>query len=127
MRIRKTAAGATVALAALTTGALIAGPAAADPTGAKKGEVFTLECQGLGTVEVATNGNSIWPSTHLTAGNGVLVPYAFHLELTPSGGETQSVDIAKHGPKNATVDVCTFNHEDSDGTLSGTAYVAVHP
>ena len=125
--LRTLAASATVALAALASSSLIAGPAAADPTRAKKGQVFTLACEDLGVVEVATNGNSIWPPTLLTASTQVLVPYAFHLEFTPPGGETQSVDISKPAPKNATVDVCTFGGEDANGSLRGVAYVAVRP
>src|SRR5207247_6412187 len=55
MKFTRVAAGATVVLAALTTSGLIAGPAGADPTNAKKGQVFDMTCEGLGTVEIATN------------------------------------------------------------------------
>jgi hypothetical protein len=121
------AAGATVALAALTTSGLVAGPAGADPTNAKKGEVLSLACGDLGTIEIATNGNGDWTPGHLTTSNQVLVPYAFHFEFTPPGGETQSEDISKHAPKNATLDVCTFGGEDENGSFSGIVYVAVRP
>ena len=127
MKLRRMAAGATVALAALTMSGLIAGPAGADPTNAKKGEVFSLACGEVGTIEVATNGNSIWPAVQLTTSNQVLVAYGFHFEFTPTGGETQSMDIFKPVPQNATLDVCTFGGEDSEGSLSAIAYVAVRP
>ena len=127
MKFRRIAAGATVALSALTTSGLIAGPADADPTNAKKGQVFSAACEDLGTIELATNGNGDWTPSLLTAGNQVLVPYGLHLEFTPIGGPTQSVDFSKPAPKNATLDVCTFGGADPNGSFSGIAYVAVHP
>ena len=127
MKFTRMAAGATVALAALTTSGLIAGPAGADPTNAKKGQVYNVTCEDLGTVEIATNGSGDWTPVLLTASNQVLVPYRLHLEFTPIGGETQSFDLVKPAPKNATLDVCTFGSDDSQGSFRGIAYVAVHP
>jgi hypothetical protein len=57
----------------------------------------------------------------------VLVPYRLHLEFTPVGGETQSLDLVKPAPKNATLDVCTFGSDDSQGSFRGVAYTAVRP
>jgi hypothetical protein len=127
MKFRRMAAGATVALATLTTSGLIAGPAGADPTNAKKGQVHNVVCEDLGTVEIAENGSGDWTPAHLTASNQVLVPYRLHLEFTPVGGETQSLDLFKPAPKNATLDVCTFGSDDSQGSFRGIAYVAVRP
>jgi hypothetical protein len=127
MKFTRMAAGATVVLAAFTTSGLIAGPAGADPTNAKKGQVFNMTCEGLGTVEIATNGSGDWTPVHLTAGNQVLVPYRLHLEFTPVGGETQTLDLFKPGPKNATLDVCTFGSDDSQGSFRAIAWVAVRP
>ena len=127
MNVRRIAAGATVGLTALTTSGLIAGPAGADPTNAKKGQVHNLVCEGLGTVEIAENGSGDWTPVHLTASNQVLVPYRLHLEFTPVGGETQSLDLVKPEPKNATLDVCTFGNDGSQGSFRGIAWVAVRP
>ena len=127
MNFTRMAAGATMALAALTTCGLIAGPAGADPTNAKKGQVFDVTCDGLGTVEIATNGSGDWTPVLLTAGNQVLVPYRLHLEFTPVGGETQTLDLFKPAPKNATLDVCRWGSDDSQGSFSAIAYVAVRP
>ena len=99
MNFTRMAAGATMALAALTTCGLIAGPAGADPTNAKKGQVFNVTCEGLGTVEIATNGSGDWTPVLLTTTNQVLVPYRLHLEFTPVGGETQTLDLVKPAPK----------------------------
>ena len=125
MKFTRMAAGATVALAALTTSGLIAGPAGADPTNAKKGQVYNVTCRDLGTVEIATNGSGDWTPVHLTAGSQVLVPYRLHLEFTPVGGATQTFDLFKPVPKNATLDVCMWESDDSQGSFSGIAYVAV--
>jgi hypothetical protein len=114
-------------LAAVTTSGLVARPAGADPTNAKKGEVLSLACEDLGTIEIATNGNGEWTPGHIIGSNQVLVPYAFHFEFTPPGGPTESEDISKKTPKNATLDICTFGGESPDGTFSGIAYVAVRP
>jgi hypothetical protein len=127
MKYGRMAAGATVALAALTTSGLIAGPAGADPTNAKKGQVYDVACEDLGTVQIATNGSGEWTPVLLTASNQVLVPYRLHLEFTPVGGETQSLDLVKPAPKNATLDVCTFGSDDSQGSFRGIAYTAVRP
>ena len=127
MKFTKIAAGATLALAALTTSGLIAGPAGADPTNAKKGQVFNVTCDDLGTVEIATNGSGDWTPVLLTATNQVLVPYRLHLEFTPVGGETQTLDLFKPAPKNATLDVCMWGSDDSDGSFRALAYVAVRP
>jgi hypothetical protein len=125
MKFTRLAAGAIVALAALTTSGLIAGPAGADPTNAKKGQVFNVTCRDLGTVEIATNGSGDWTPVHLTAGNQVLVPYGLHVEFTPVGGETQTLDLFKPAPKNATLDVCMWASDDSDGSFRAIANVAV--
>jgi hypothetical protein len=127
MKFRRMAVGATVVLAALCTSGIVAGPAGADPTNAKKGQVYDVACEHLGTVEIATNGSGDWTPVLLTATNQVLVPYRLHLEFTPVGGETQSLDLVKHAPKNATLDVCTFGSDDSQGSFRGIAYVAVRP
>ena len=86
-----------------------------------------MTCEGLGTVEIATNGSGDWTPVHLTAGNQVLVPYRLHLEFTPVGGETQTLDLFKPAPKNATLDVCTFGSDDSQGSFRAIADVAVRP
>ncbi len=128
MKFRRIAAGATVALATMTTSGLIAGPAGADPINAKKGQVYNVVCEDLGTIEIATNGSGDWTPVLVTAGNQVLVPYRLHLEFTPVGGETQSLDLVKHAPpKNATLDVCTFGSDDSQGSFRAIAWVAVRP
>ena len=125
MKCTRLAAGATAALTALTASGLVAGPAGADPINAKKGQVYDVVCENLGTVEIATNGSGDWTPVHLTAGDQVLVPYRLHLEFTPVGGETQSLDLFKPEPKNATLDVCTFGSDDAQGSFRAIAWVAV--
>ena len=126
MNIRRLGAGIALAMAATPVGVVFATPASADPV--NHGEVLTLECDGLGTLEIATTGDGQWTPGLLTSNNQVLVPYAFHFEFTPAGSdETFTEDIAKPAPRNGRLDMCTFGGSDEEGTFSGTAWVSYTP
>jgi hypothetical protein len=118
--------GAGVALL-MTTGTLIgivANAASADP----HGELITLECEVLGTLDIVTNGNGLWTPGHVVDGTQVLVPYRFRFEFTPSGGgEPEVFEVSKPGPANGRLDVCTFTLEEEDGTVNGTVWISHTP
>jgi hypothetical protein len=112
----------------VTTGILIgvaANAASADP---KRGELITLDCDALGTVDVAVNGNGLWSPGHVVDSTQVLVPYKFRFEFTPTGGgEPEVEEVAKRGPANGRLDVCTFTIEEEDGTINGTVWISYTP
>src|SRR5882672_8041579 len=90
---------------------LLAGPAAAAPTNAKKGETLELRCGGgvTGTIEIATNGNGDWTPGHVISdGHQTLVPYAFVFFFTNNSGQTFVDVISKPQPANGRYAVCTF-------------------
>jgi hypothetical protein len=122
-----------VALATVTMVLGAAGTAGADPTNAKKGEIITIECDGgLGTLTVALNGNGDFTPGHVTTSTQVGIPYALHIEgsFTPTGGEPEPFvdDIAKKGPRNGRLAVCTFHEagQDEGGTFEfdGTVWIS---
>jgi hypothetical protein len=119
--------GAGIALV-ITTGPMIgivANPAGADPT--NPGEVLTLDCDGLGTLEIATNGNGLWTPGLVIDGNQVLIPYRFRFEFTPIGGDTEVFEVSKPAPRNGRLDVCTFSGEEEGGTFFGTVWISYTP
>lgn len=59
---------------ALTAG--LAGPVAADPVGAKNGEILPLNCGGT-IYDIALNGNGEFTPGHDVDSNTVLIPVAF--------------------------------------------------
>ena len=108
-------------LAVLTAaGALAAlpGTAGADPVNAKKGELIPIECEQLGSLTVATNGNGDFTPGLVTTSTQVGIPYELHLSgsFTPSGGPTETFteDHAHPAPHNGRLDVCTFHVGGSD-------------
>jgi hypothetical protein len=122
---------AAVAFAAVTG----VGTAAADPVKAKKAELLTITCDnGLGTLEIATNGNGTYTPGHVTTSNLVGKPYELHITgtFTPPGGEPQSFsedNVKKHAPNSGRLATCTFHQEGSDpdgGTfvIDGTAKIS---
>jgi hypothetical protein len=126
MMVRRVGLGIALAMAAAVAAIALATPAGADPV--NHGEVLTLECDGLGTLEIATNGNGQWTPGLVTSDNQVLVPYAFHFEFTPAGSnQTFTEHVAKPAPRNGRLDVCTFGGSDEEGAFSGTAWVSYTP
>ena len=119
--------GAGVAL--LMTGVLMgvaANAAGADPT--RRGELITLDCDALGTLDIAVNGNGLWSPGHVLDSTQVLVPYRFRFEFTPpGGGEPEVEEVSKRGPANGRLDVCTFTIEEEGGTINGTVWISYTP
>jgi hypothetical protein len=109
-------------LALLTAAGMVAvlpGTAGADPIKPKTSSVFPIECEHLGSLTVATNGNGDFTPGHVTTSTQVGIPYELHLSgsFTPSDGgptETFTEEHVKRGPRNGRLDVCTFHVEASD-------------
>ena len=125
--------GGGLACAMFVGGVLHAG---ADPVNAKKGEVLPIECDGgLGSLTVAVNGNGDFTPGHVITSTQVGVPYAFRFEVsfTPTGGETQTEveALAKRGPRNGRLAVCTFHQEEQSEegvfVLDGTVWISYTP
>ncbi|NNE11906.1 MAG: hypothetical protein HKN41_06615 [Ilumatobacter sp.] len=99
-----------VVLLASSLMAIPVGGAAADP----KTEPLWLECTGVPSGWITSNGNGLWTPGLASAGTGVHIPYAFEFELwfTPEGGEEQLVgteSYSKRAPRNGHPHgVCTF-------------------
>ena len=54
----------------------------------------------------------------------MLIPYAFHFEFTPTGGETESEDLFKSEPHNRPLDRCTFSGtEEGFGTFTAIVWL----
>jgi len=111
-----------------TVGALglMAGPAGADPTGAKNALVFSAQC-GAQSVDVVVNGSGEWSPAHVLGTNRVFQPVAFDLTFTftPTGGPTfTETDVTEKRGPNQPTQTCTidasFTTPDGVFTLSGT-------
>src|SRR5262245_50292372 len=93
----------------LATGFLLATAVSASadpPVPSQHGNLTTLHCDQLGTLQVISNGNGRWDRTaqpmHVLNSNLVLVAYSFRVELTPPGGQTQVVvDHSNPPPRTA--------------------------
>ena len=103
----------------------LAGPAAADPINSKNAEPINITCDnGIGTVQIVSNGNGRWTPGLVTTSNLVGIPYEFHVvgTFTPTGGtpETFTEDAVKPAPRSGRLATCTFHEEgsDPDGTFS---------
>jgi hypothetical protein len=113
MNLRRIAAGASVALVTVVGPVigLATGPAGADPTNAKRSNVFPITCEENGTLTIVTNGNGRWTPGLVTTNNQVGHPYELHSSgsFTPTGGATQTFteDFVKPAPRNGRLDVCT--------------------
>jgi hypothetical protein len=127
------ARAATLTLAIMGGIWMMAGPAAADPTNAKKGEILELRCDGgLGTLTVALNGNTLLTPGLVTTSNQVVIPYRLHFEgsFTPTGGDPEPIveDVQKRGPHNGRLATCTFHEDESNElgslVLDGTVWVS---
>lgn len=95
----------------------LSAPAGAVPT---NGETLVLECDVLGTVEIATNvGNGEWTPGFLKGSHVRLIPYAFRFQF---GDEV--FEVSKPAPANGRLDVCTFSVEDEGGTFNGTVWLS---
>ena len=120
-----------VVLGIASLGVAQAAPAAADPNG----EVITLDCDTLGTVQVVVFSNGPSSPGLVVGSNQVVIPYELHLDgtFTPTGGdpETFSEDVVKPAPRHGRTDHCTFHEVDTDefGTLvlDGEAFVSYTP
>jgi hypothetical protein len=133
---RRMARVATLMVAIVGGIGMMAGPAAADPTNAKKGEILEIHCDGgLGTLTVALNGNAQLTPGLVTTSNQVVIPYRRHLEgsFTPTGGDPEPIveDVQKRAPHNGRLATCTFHVEDSNESgslvLDGTVWVSYTP
>jgi hypothetical protein len=119
--------GLTVALVGASLAAT-AQVASADPTSAKKSEIFTAIC-GSQTVEFSINGTGVFSPGHVLGSTAVFVPTSFSItfSFTPIGGTTQSgTDTAakENAPEDAVTcalpaDLNTFTGPDGTFTLSG--------
>ncbi|MFM7069742.1 MAG: hypothetical protein ACKOYM_09825 [Actinomycetes bacterium] len=94
-------------------------PAGASGPPVERFDGIYLTCDGLGEVFIVTlpaNGD-FTPGLVLDS-NAVLVPYEFHnsFTFTPTGGEpqTESEDLVKRAPMQATLDRCVGRGEFSD-------------
>jgi hypothetical protein len=100
--------------------------ASADPpVPSQHGNLTTLHCDQLGTLQVISNGNGRWDLTaqpmHVLNSNLVLVAYSFRVELTPPGGQTQVlVDHSKPPPQDSRLDIC---HATETDPVLGTASI----
>jgi hypothetical protein len=94
----------------------LAAPAQAAPSG---GEMLTLECDLLGTVDITTGpGHGLWTPGFVAGTTQRLVPYAFRFEF---GSEVE--EFSKRAPRSGMLDRCEF----SDGDLSGTVWLSYTP
>ena len=130
------ARAATLTLVTVGGIGMAAGPAAADPTNAKKGEILEIQCDGgLGTLTVALNGNAELTPGLVTTSNQVVIPYQRHIEgsFTPTGGDPVPIvqDVEKPAPNNGRLAACTFHESGSNESgslvLDGTVWVSYTP
>jgi hypothetical protein len=111
---------------------VVAGSAAADPSGAKNSAPVTVVC-GATTYHAVANGNGEWSPAHDLNSNSVLIPVAFGVEtdvFTPVGGPSQvtfSAARAKgsaspngHPPINCSYTVGPFVFPDGTFVAFGT-------
>ena len=114
-----------VALGVAAIVGLMAAPAGAVP---KKGDALALECDVLGSIDIATtSGNGQWTPGFVVGSNQRLIPYAFRFEFAPPGGPTVVDEVRKRAPRNGRLDRCTFGGEDPDGTFSGIVWLSYTP
>lgn len=94
---------ATVILGVLVAGATLAPTASADP----KTDPIYLECVGVPSGYIASNGNGDYTAGLSLSSTGVYIPYAFSIEgyFTPLGGEEELLfsdsTSKKKAPSNA--------------------------
>jgi hypothetical protein len=106
--------------------------ASADP----KSGVLPLECDELGSVEIAVPGNGYATTPGLVASSTqVGIPYAITLvgTYTPYGGEPEPIldAVARRAPASGRLDHCTFHQEGDDGlgtfVLDGDVWISYTP
>jgi hypothetical protein len=127
-----------VAAGAASMVGVLAGPASADPIGAKNVFPVTANCGSAGTFQAVVNsangkgsgaqsGNQAeWVPAHLSPGTGVFHPTVFDLTFTftPSGGQPQSMpQVDTRGNQTGNV-TCAINGSQTDSagdtfTLTG--------
>ena len=104
----------------------------ADP----KSGVLPLECDELGSVEIAVPGNGYAITPGLVASSTqVGIPYAITLvgTYTPYGGEPEPIldVVERRAPASGRLDHCTFHQEGDDGlgtfVLDGDVWVSYTP
>jgi hypothetical protein len=117
---------------AFVLAALGAGPAGADPTGAKFSLPVTANCGGT-IVQAVVNGNGDWAPAHVLNSTEVFIPLQFGpatgVFIDPGGGvhpinDPASPPKGNASPPGRTIVTCTFsiNHTFPDGshlTVSG--------
>lgn len=130
MRLRLTLA---VGISALAFAALGVAPAGADP---QKGEVLTIECDALGSLDVVIFSNGRGSPGLVVGSTQVGIPYKLQLEgtFTPAGGgdpETFTDEWEHPAPKNGRLDHCTFHQEETgpEGTavIDGEVWISYTP
>jgi hypothetical protein len=123
-------AAALVAAASLMLAT--AGPVAADPVNPPNaGLIVTIHCQQLGDLIAIQEGNGLWTRAaipwHVLNSNQVLVAYAVHFVVTPTGEPTQVIDASKPTPGSFRLDVCIQHDEGPEGVFDGTYWVSYTP
>jgi hypothetical protein len=136
--MRTTAKGSRVSIALLALASSVglslglATAANADP----KNGVLPLECDELGSVEIAIPGNGYATTPGLVAASTqVGVPYAITLvgTYTPFGGDPEPIlDVfGRRAPASGRLDHCTFHQEGDDGlgtfVLDGDIWISYTP
>ena len=110
----------------------VATAASADP----KNGVLPLECDELGSVEIAVPGNGYATTPGLVAASTqVGIPYAITLigTYTPFGGEPEPIlDVyTRRAPAHDRLDHCTFHQEGADElgsfVLDGDVWISYTP
>ena len=137
MHARRTTARSAIALITAAAGlGLLPDAAGADPVMAKKSQLISLECEELGSLTVAVNGNGAFTPGMVVTSTQVGIPYGFHISgtFTPNDGsppQSFSEDNEKRAPRHGRLDVCTFSVDELDpyGTIAfaGTVKISYTP
>jgi hypothetical protein len=99
--------------------AVVASPASAAPTNAKKADFAELTCSNGAVYSIVANGNGNFTPAHILDGEGrTLIPVAFSFVVTNENGDVVFADTVAHpgqmnGLSGDLVD-CTFTATDTD-------------
>jgi hypothetical protein len=119
-----------VAAGAVSMVGVLAGPASADPSGAKNAFSGTVNCGSAGSYQLVVNnangkgngtnknnGNQAnWAPAHLSPGNGVFHPTVFDVTFTftPASGPSQSFTNTSSRPNQSGNVTCQINGSQTD-------------
>lgn len=90
----------------------------AGPDNSPQAEIFELDCEEIGLIEVAVTGNGAFSPGHIAGSNALLIPVSIEITgtFTPDVGDPEVFEETseRNAPPDADLITCTFEQSGAE-------------